>query len=116
MRTRQSTPSNATFAGPTTASLFRAGLALVSTLLISAAAWWTWRDFEEARNDAETRLSGATLVVKGHAVRSLEAIDAVLASVAELAEREGFEAIRSDANLQRLRQIGRRLPPTGEIF
>jgi PAS domain S-box-containing protein len=91
-------------------------LALVSALLLTATAWWTWYDFEDARSDAEARLSAAALIVKGHAVRSFEAIDTALASVAELVEREGVEALRSEAQPQRLRQITRHLPATGEIF
>ena len=107
---------NAALTGPTTSRLFKLGLALLSFLLIATGAWWTWQDFEEARHAAEARLSSAAQVTKGHAVRSLSAIDSVLASAAELAEREGLAALHSEAQWLRLRQIAQRLPETGEIF
>ncbi len=101
---------------PTTEALFKTVLALVLVGVISALSWWTWQDFDGDRREAEARVSAAAMVAKGHAARSLAAIDAVLASVAELAERDGVEGFRSEQQWQRLRHFAARLPETGEIF
>ena len=100
----------------TSEALFKIALGLTSALVIAGLAWWTWQDFEGTRRDAEAKVAAAALVAKGHAARSIAAIDAVLASVVEVAERDGLDSLRSAAQWQHLRQIARRLPDTGEVF
>jgi PAS domain S-box-containing protein len=106
------------FAGLTTEASFKMGLVLTSALLIAALAWMTWHDFDDARHDAEARAAVAATVVKGHAARSISAIDGVLASVVELVGRDGdrLDALRFEAQEQRLHHIAARLPETGEVF
>jgi PAS domain S-box-containing protein len=103
-------------AAPTLETLFKAGLALTSALLIAALAWWTWWDFVDARRDAEAKVAAAAMVVKGYAARSLAAIDFVLESATELVEGEGFADLRPDTQWQELRHVARHLPATAQLF
>jgi PAS domain S-box-containing protein len=100
----------------TTEGLFKCGLALVSALLVGATAFWSWYDFEDSRYEAEAKLQAAAMVAKGHAVRSLSAIDAVLTSVVDMVERDGLNSMLADDQQKRLRQLAKRLPQTGGIF
>jgi PAS domain S-box-containing protein len=104
------TPSILRFGTSTTEALFKTGLALVSALLVAALAWWTWWDFSDARGDAENRIAAAALVTRGHAARSLLAIDAVLVAIIEVAERDGFDALRSETHVEPLKHITMHLP------
>src|SRR5258705_5306206 len=113
---RMPIPSPLRFAGPTTEALFKTGFALTSALLMAALAWWTWHDFNDACRDAEARVVAAAMVAKGHAARSLSAIDAVIASVVELVQRDGLDGLRSETQWQRLRQIATRLPASSAVF
>jgi hypothetical protein len=96
--------------------LSKVGLALTSAVLIGGLACWTWWAFDHAHGDAETKLAAAVLVAKGHAARSLSAIDGTLASIVEPIDRDGLDALRTESQWQRLRQFASRLPETGEAF
>jgi PAS domain S-box-containing protein len=92
------------------------GLALTSVLGAATLAWMTWLDFDDARRDAETRIAAAAMVAKGHAMRSISAIDGVLASVVDLIDRDGLETLRTPTQWRRLQHIAARLPEPGELF
>jgi two-component sensor histidine kinase len=97
-------------------ALSRIVLGLASVTIVAGLVIWTWSDFADARNDAETKVSAAAVAMSDLARWSLVAIDGVIESVVASINEKGFDALASEAERAHLARLAKNLPETGALF
>jgi two-component sensor histidine kinase len=90
--------------------------ALALAIVLGGLAIWSWTDFADCRNDAETIVSATALTMEDHARHTLDAIDRVLESAVARIEETGIQNLGSEAEKERLRRLARPLPAGATII
>jgi two-component sensor histidine kinase len=99
----------------TTDALLRIAFVLAAIIIIAGLVFWTWKDFADARREAETKVSTASIAMDELAQRSLLVIDVALDFVVANLEEKGLDALDFEPERERLRRVANRLPETGAI-
>jgi two-component sensor histidine kinase len=91
-------------------------LVLASTVIGASLAVWTWSDFSDVTNDAETIVSTTALAMDDFARNSLQAVDAVVESLVARIDEKGIDNLGSEAEREHLRRFAKRLPEAGALY
>ena len=85
-------------------------------ILVTGFGIWTWIDFAEAEQEARKEVESSSLLLEGHVLRSLSAIDGALLQTIDLVNEIGLGELHREAAWRRLESIAKPLPRSGAIF